>query len=174
MQLQYNAKAAAQGAVPRYSSLIHCIRDTWQVEGMSGLMRGLGPTLARDVPGSAVYYGAYDWYRRMLVDMNGGVGCGPIYCMAGAMSGITAWALLFPVDAVKSLVQSGQYPTWRHAVRDVLKEHGYRGLYRGLTPALVRAIPADAAFFFTAEIVTQWLRGKHGGASGQNRVKDAE
>jgi len=47
------------------------------------------------------------------------------------------------------------------AVRLIVAADGVRGLYRGLTPALLRAAPANAAVFLIYETLTRALSGWH-------------
>jgi hypothetical protein len=43
-----------------YQSPLHCIRLTLQQEGAAGLTRGFGATLAREVPGNALFFVTYE------------------------------------------------------------------------------------------------------------------
>lgn len=59
--------------------------------------------------------------------------------------------MTLPLDAVKTTIQvhSGPLPTprIRDVVRGVWGQHGLSGFYRGLSAAVVRAFPANAALF---------------------------
>jgi hypothetical protein len=69
----------------------------------------------------------------------------------GGFAGQISWAATLPLDAVKTTIQvyQGPLPTprIRDVVRDVWTKHGMRGFYRGLSAAIVRAFPANAALF---------------------------
>jgi hypothetical protein len=50
----------------KYTHPMQCLRDTVATEGLRGLTRGLGATLAREVPGNAVFFTMYEALRRTL------------------------------------------------------------------------------------------------------------
>lgn len=43
-----------------YRNPIHCLKLTVKEEGVRGLTRGLGATLAREVPGNALFFVVYE------------------------------------------------------------------------------------------------------------------
>lgn len=53
-----------------YRELTDCIRSAVQAEGWLSLWRGLGPTLLRDVPFSALYWYNYEKGKRWLCERN--------------------------------------------------------------------------------------------------------
>jgi len=63
---------------------------------------------------------------------------------AGAFAGMSAEALLFPLDSAKTRLQSR---------RGFWGSGGLRGIYRGLGTAICGAVPASAIFFTTYETV---------------------
>ena len=72
--------------------------------------------------------------------------------VAGGIAGIGAWVPGYPQDLVKSRIQcmSGPYKTL-DIISQVYKSSGTRGFFRGFTPAIVRAIPVNAAVFYVYE-----------------------
>ena len=87
-----------------YKNELECIRAVLENEGWIGLFtRGLGLTLAREVPSYAIYFVAY--CTLMSTAMAGGLGSmAPLVC--GAMSGCACWIPVYPIDVVKTLVQN--------------------------------------------------------------------
>jgi len=59
--------------------------------------------MLRDVPGSSIYFGAYHVAKEMLGGNDIGMG-GTL--LAGGLAGVVAWGCLFPVDLIKSRVQT--------------------------------------------------------------------
>lgn len=73
------------------------------------------------------------------------------------------WAVLYPADTVKSAIQTyggtdkASNSLWG-VTKHIYQRTGLRGLYAGLTPTLIRAIPANAAIFFIYEWASQFLQ----------------
>lgn len=79
--------------------------------------------------------------------------------VAGGLAGIANWLVALPIDTIKSRIQATAAhtagtagarwvpPSMLAVGRDIVAREGYRGLYRGLGPALLRAFPANAACF---------------------------
>lgn len=85
---------------------------------------------------------------------------------AGAVAGMVMWAVVLPLDVAKTRIQTA-WPGSQHDVGmsknliALYKEGGYRRLYAGLVPTLIRAAPANAAQWLTWEITMQeWHRWK--------------
>ena len=45
---------------PPYSSAWGCLQDLLRTEGMRGLTRGVGGTMARETPGNAIFFVIYE------------------------------------------------------------------------------------------------------------------
>lgn len=67
--------------------------------------------------------------------------------VAGGLAGAAAWGVIYPIDVLKSRIQSTSTPiALRDAVSQLVAE-GPRVALRGWSAAVVRAIPANAAVF---------------------------
>lgn len=79
--------------------------------------------------------------------------------VAGSCGGIVFWSTTYPFDVIKSRVQvdsklsGGLIATLLHIARN----EGVSVLYSGLTPTLVRTIPATAVLFLTYEYTKKFL-----------------
>lgn len=67
------------------------------------------------------------------------------------MAGVAVDIALFPIDTVKTRLQS-ERGFWRSG--------GFKGIYRGLAPAAVGSAPTAALFFFTYETIKTRLGNK--------------
>jgi solute carrier family 25 carnitine/acylcarnitine transporter 20/29 len=81
---------------------------------------------------------------------------------SGAAAGVLYWLCAMPFDTLKGRMMAAPdgvrpWPTLRGAARELLATAGPAGFYRGLTPALVRAVPANAAAFLTFEETLRWV-----------------
>ncbi|XP_054008877.1 mitochondrial carnitine/acylcarnitine carrier protein-like [Hylaeus anthracinus] len=81
--------------------------------------------------------------------------------MAGGCAGMVHWAVALPVDTVKSKLQTsplGHYPRgFRSAFVETVKKDGLSILYNGIVPVMLRAFPANAAFFCGVEVTMKFL-----------------
>lgn len=151
----------------------------------SSLWRGLGPTLYRDVPFSAIYFTAYESLKRALT---GGSGLGErrvspgaahshssefaVAFIAGASAGCLAAILTHPFDLIKTRRQAladvdaakASHVAGNAASRstltlvgDVYRTEGVRGLFRGLSPRIAKVGPACGVMIGSFEVVGRLL-----------------
>lgn len=74
------------------------------------------------------------------------------------------WCAIFPVDVVKSAMQTDsmikserKYYGFRETVGKLWAEGGVARFYRGFTPCIVRAAPANAAMLYTVDSINNLL-----------------
>lgn len=122
--------------------------------GFKGLFNGLGSTIVREMPGYFAFFLGIEGTRRLMLNYtNFKDESHPLVSLAsGAAGGISLWLTIFPFDMIKSRIQVenstlGLIPM----MRKVIREEGARNLYRGLTPTLVRTVPATAALLVVVE-----------------------
>ena len=160
-------KTSPKGTV-LYKSSFDCMVRLVREGGIQSLYKGWNATLLRDVPGFMVYYVTFDVSKTALIRMQGldaydqDAPLSPFAVMlAGGMGGTLCWAVIIPLDTIKSRIQTapeGVYPTITGVYRDLMKDNvGVATLYRGFRPALFRAFPANAAFFLGTEIAQRTL-----------------
>lgn len=134
-----------------------CLKRVHQTEGLRGLFRGLNITIVREIPGFAAYFFTYEYLTRTTDDPSRPTSTATML-MAGGFAGVASWAVVYPVDVIKSRLQfdgmSGtpRYKNSLDCLKQSVKSEGYRFLFRGLPLTLVRAFPVNAATF----TVVQW------------------
>ena len=126
-------------------------RQLYKEGGIRSVFRGSAMTLARDGPGSAAYFATYEYLKRSLTpkDENGNT-TGELsltaVMAAGGAAGIAMWIPVFPVDTIKSRLQSAEgRPTIGGTIRGIYASGGLRAFFPGFGPAISRAVPANAA-----------------------------
>lgn len=81
--------------------------------------------------------------------------------IAGGVAGLCAWAVSYPLDVVKTRVQSlpvaeFRHGGWRHntmsVIRTIWRTEGMRGFWRGFGPCIVPSFPANALGFVAYEL----------------------
>ncbi|KAI8917644.1 mitochondrial carrier domain-containing protein [Powellomyces hirtus] len=140
------AGAAGSGA----PGIVDATRDAVHQGGVRGLFRGTFATLARDVPGFAAYFVAYEAVHTVAIrgvepGMYGWEVLGTVGLGVGGL-----WMMAIPPDVIKSRIQAsppGTYNGFTDAARRMIKTEGISSLFRGTGPALLRLIPANAAGF---------------------------
>ncbi|KAL6238381.1 hypothetical protein BDW75DRAFT_27547 [Aspergillus navahoensis] len=151
------------GQKPKYSGGVDVVRQLYKEGGIRSVFRGSAMTLARDGPGSAAYFAAYEYIKRSLTpkDANGNVTGDlslPAVLAAGGAAGIAMWIPVFPVDTVKSRLQSAPgKPTIGGTIRSIYASGGFKAFFPGFGPALARAVPANAATFAGVELAHQFM-----------------
>ncbi|OOQ87292.1 Mitochondrial carnitine carrier [Penicillium brasilianum] len=152
------------GQKPKYSGGVDVVRQLYKEGGIRSVFRGSAMTLARDGPGSAAYFAAYEYIKRSLTpkDVNGNV-TGELsltaVVAAGGAAGIAMWIPVFPVDTIKSRLQSAPgKPTIGGTVRAVYASGGFKAFFPGFGPALARAVPANAATFLGVELAHKFMK----------------
>ncbi|KAK4199991.1 putative mitochondrial carnitine carrier [Triangularia verruculosa] len=155
-------KQLAPGEKPKYSGGMDVVRQLYRQGGVRSVFRGSAATLARDGPGSAAYFAAYEYCKRALTpkdpvtgEASGKLSLTAITC-AGAAAGVAMWIPVFPIDTVKSRLQTAEgNVTIGGVVKGLYAKGGYKAFFPGFGPALARAVPANAATFLGVELAHQ-------------------
>jgi solute carrier family 25 thiamine pyrophosphate transporter 19 len=135
---------AAQGNEKVYSSLFASIREIAQQEGPTGFYRGVSAGVGQIVPYMGILFALYETLRQPVADLKLPFGAGDV--LTGGIASVTAKTIVFPFDLIRKRLQV-QGPTREKYVhrnipiykgvfrtmKDIIKNEGKRGLYRGLT-----------------------------------------
>jgi solute carrier family 25 carnitine/acylcarnitine transporter 20/29 len=157
LQIQ-GQKQLGPGEKPKYSGGVDVVRQLYKEGGIRSVFRGSAMTLARDGPGSAAYFAVYEYVKRSLSpkDENGnatGELSLPAVMTAGGAAGVAMWIPVFPVDTIKSRIQTAEgRPTISGVISGVYRSGGIKAFFPGFGPALARAVPANAATFVGVEL----------------------
>ncbi|KAK5577616.1 hypothetical protein RB653_002559 [Dictyostelium firmibasis] len=156
-------------------------RDIVNNVGFKGLWRGLGPTLVRDVPFSAIYWAGYEVVKNKLmksqVDPNFTRNSkSPFFInfISGATSGTLAAVLTTPIDVIKTRIQMSAQQTLSNSLtpqqqldfikknnssiyhlKEILHKEGWKGLTKGMVPRVAKVSPGCAIMISTFEYIKQ-------------------
>ncbi|MCJ1330267.1 carnitine transporter [Thelotrema lepadinum] len=168
LQIQ-GQKTLSPGEKPRYNGGLDVVRQLYREGGIRSVYRGSGMTLARDGPGSAAYFATYEVIKRAFTPKDPVTGkvSGELSLTAvmlgGGAAGVAMWVPVFPVDTVKSRLQSAEgRPTVRGVVGGLYRQGGVRAFFPGIGPAMARAAPANAATFLGMEYAKMGMRWMFG------------
>lgn len=150
-----------------YTGPVDCARKVIAARGVTGIYKGMGATLAREMPANGIYFGAYESMKRRLAGpgkSTEGLGSGSLM-MAGGVAGVGFWGTVYPIDVIKTRLQtdSDTRPRYRgmaDCARKIVAAEGAGALYRGVGPCLARAFPANAVTFLVFEWVKEALAPK--------------
>eukprot|EP00978_Attheya_sp_CCMP212_P048577 scaffold545041_cov51-Attheya_sp.AAC.1 len=146
-------------------------------EGFIGLYSGILPTLSVAVPNFAISYTVYGTLKEYALDdelfynlraVNEGNGEAKIgfslTLMCGAASGTLATLATFPMDTIRRRmqIQNLHVPPDRRLtaiadIKNIVSQHGFRGLYRGLTPEILKVVPMVGTMFVVYELLKEKL-----------------
>jgi len=142
--------------------------EMWSQWGFrKGIMRGFWVTVAREIPAYAGFYTGFEFAKRRFNERYSGSGGLPVWALllSGSCGGISYWLSSYPLDVIKSRIQLRETPPTGTPVqyiarefRTIVSESGYVGLFRGLSPSLLRSIPAAGATFATFELTREYLK----------------
>ncbi|KAJ9522240.1 hypothetical protein QJQ45_008066 [Haematococcus lacustris] len=81
------------------------------------------------------------------------------------LGGVTYWLSIFPVDCIKSAMQTDsivrserKYPDFITTAQKLWAEGGIKRFYKGFTPCIIRAAPANGVMLLTVEKVQALLK----------------
>ncbi|KAH3670346.1 hypothetical protein WICMUC_004842 [Wickerhamomyces mucosus] len=139
----------------------------YQSQGLKGIFRGLNITFAREAQAYGVWFLTYEFLIRNIMNFRGlkrNEISTPELLLCGALAGDALWLSSFPLDVIKSKLQSdyrfgkdSKFQNSREVASYIWKSEGFKGFWRGIGPALVRAIPCSAATFTTFELTIRLL-----------------
>lgn len=132
-----------------------------------GFFRGTGITLAREAQAYGMWFLTYEWLMRSAINwQNIERKDVPTWqlLLFGATAGEILWLSSYPLDVIKSKIQSDSFgknskynaKIWK-VVEEIRKTEGMRGFWKGIGPTLARAIPCSAATFTTVETILRLL-----------------
>lgn len=136
------ASSGTSSVAVKYGGPVDVARHVLREAGITGLFKGLVPTLAREVPGNAAMFGVYEALKQKLAGGSdtSGLGRGSLI-VAGGLAGASFWMSVYPTDVVKSVIQVDDYKSPKYsgsadAFRKIVASEGIKGLYRGFGPAM--------------------------------------
>jgi hypothetical protein len=133
-----------------------------------GLYRGMSVTLWRETPAFGMYFATYDTIKERVEGVleekdddhpiPSHAHAWAASALAGGISGAWTWVIIYPFDVIKTHIQTSPLDAhlrkgmWTVGM-DLVREHGWRHMFRGLGITVARAFPVNAIIFPTYEWV---------------------
>ncbi|KAJ8518307.1 hypothetical protein ONZ45_g4596 [Pleurotus djamor] len=151
-----------------YSGPVDAVRKIYSSHGIAGIYKGQGVTFLREAVGYGVYFLTYEKLvqREMRTKGIKREEISPVNAVLyGAAAGYALWALIYPIDMIKSRMQTdgfskatGQkYTSAVNCLRTVWRTEGIGAFTRGLGPTLIRSPFANGATFLGFELANRLL-----------------
>lgn len=121
------------------------MRHVVQTERFIGLWNGLAPSITRTVPGIGLYFTSLHWLQSNF----GSEKPKPIESVAmGASARAVAGVAVLPITVMKTRYESGEfhYRSMAQALSSTYTKEGFRALYSGLAPTLLRDVPFSGIY----------------------------
>lgn len=97
-----------KGKNQQYHGSIDCGKQIYRKYGVKGLYLGFNITLLREVVALSEYFGIYEYAMRMFSPDGDDSSKTPMFAsfLAGGMAGSLSWLFSYPIDYVKTVIQS--------------------------------------------------------------------
>lgn len=167
------AKTLRQANPEQFKSVLAAL-----LSSPSNRYRGVVPAALGAIPASALYFGAYESMKSLLLqlqvnrnqqDNKTATTCSRLvlHACAAASGKILSSAVFVPKEFIKQQLQYGASTSVRHCIA----QHGLRGLYRSYQATLLRNIPSAALrFVLYEELKYAFYTSKEEGSVGSWRL----
>ncbi len=152
------------GTNAEFKGPLECIK---KLRHNKALLRGLTPTILREGHGCGTYFLVYEALIANQMNKRRGLERKDIpawkLCIFGALSGTALWLMVYPLDVIKSVMQTDnlQKPKFGNSISSVAKtlyaNGGIGAFFKGFGPTMLRAAPANGATFATFELAMRLL-----------------
>ncbi|CAG8564381.1 5810_t:CDS:2 [Ambispora leptoticha] len=171
-RLQVQIKSAptttlSHNTLPFFRGPIDCFRYLYKSYGIRGIYKGQGITMIREFHGYGIYFLIYEYLTQRAMLREGKMRNeleGWKSCLFGAAAGYGMWITSYPIDVIKSKIQTDFLsPGTRHyksaldCAQKILATEGLAGFFRGFGACMLRAGPVNAGTFVAFEFAMRAL-----------------
>jgi solute carrier family 25 (mitochondrial phosphate transporter), member 23/24/25/41 len=131
------------------TTISYAVKEIWKKGRFLGFFRGNGLNVLKVAPESAIKFYTFELLKDFIVEAKGenkeDIGAGG-RLIAGGLAGAVAQTAIYPMDLVKTRLQTyvcpgGKAPNLGSLSREIWVQEGPRAFYRGLIPSLLGIIP---------------------------------
>ncbi|XP_028774660.1 folate transporter 1, chloroplastic-like isoform X2 [Neltuma alba] len=158
-----------------YNGIYDAFKTIMKEEGLRALYRGIVPSLFL-VSHGAMQFMVYEELRKMIVDLKSKESemhhqkpdkllNSMDYAVLGATSKVAATLISYPFQVLRARLQQRpsvdgipRYMDSWHVVKETARFEGVRGFYKGITPSLMKNVPASSVTFIVYENVLKLLK----------------
>ncbi|KAG6001434.1 mitochondrial thiamine pyrophosphate transporter [Claviceps maximensis] len=153
-----------RSSTPAYRGAFATLKRILKHEGLTALWKGNVPAELMYVCYASIQFSAYRTTTLLLqTALPTRLPDAAESFIAGASSGALATAITYPLDLLRTrFAAQGRTRIYRSlwgAIRDIRRDEGYRGFFRGIGPGLAQIVPYMGLFFVTYEGLRVQLAG---------------
>ncbi|WVQ85036.1 hypothetical protein IAT38_007200 [Cryptococcus sp. DSM 104549] len=159
-QLQFGALEGGKQLTPYQAA-----KATIEQRGFKGLYAGCTAVVLGNAVKAGVRFTTYDQFKSLLKDDEGKL-TAPRSMLAGLGAGMSeAVIAVTPSETIKTkMIEDSKravpkYNGFIHGVQTIIKEEGYRGVYRGVGPVMLRQGANSAVRFSSYSTLKQLVQG---------------
>ncbi|KAK4765491.1 hypothetical protein SAY86_026581 [Trapa natans] len=159
-----------------YLGVHDALRTIMREEGWRALYKGIGPSLLLQVSHGAIQFTAYEELRKFIIETKSegrierpGTADKVLnsvdYAILGASSKLAAILFSYPFQVIRTRLQqrpsadgTPRYLDSWHVLKETARFEGLRGFYKGITPNIIKNVPASSITFIVYENVMSLLR----------------
>ncbi|XP_032107980.1 solute carrier family 25 member 41 [Sapajus apella] len=148
----------------QYKGLLDCARQILEQEGTRALYRGYLPNMLGIIPYACTDLAVYEMLRCFWLKSGRDMGdpSGLVSLSSVTLSTTCGQMASYPLTLVRTRMQAqdtveGSNPTMRAVFQRILAQQGWLGLYRGMTPTLLKVLPAGGISYVVYEAMKKTL-----------------
>ncbi|EPQ28436.1 uncharacterized protein PFL1_04262 [Pseudozyma flocculosa PF-1] len=160
---------------PIDESFVGVAKDILKEDGITGLWRGLKPSLVLTV-NPAITYGVFERVKTIILaaSVDGKMTPGKSF-LVGALSKTLATVVTFPyiLSKIRLQAKNTRYTGAIDCLQKIMAEKGIKGWYQGMQAQITKAVLAQALLFFFRDYFEIWTRQLLKGISKSKAVAKA-
>ncbi|XP_062244532.1 mitochondrial adenyl nucleotide antiporter SLC25A23-like isoform X4 [Platichthys flesus] len=143
----------------QFSGIADCAKHILQKEGFTAFYKGYIPNLLSIVPYAGIDLAVYETLKFSWLNRNRGladpgvmvlVGCGAVSSTCGQLASYPL-ALIRTRMQAQALVKGTPKPSMLALLHNIVTQEGFAGLYRGISPNLLKVVPAVSVSYVVYE-----------------------
>jgi solute carrier family 25 citrate transporter 1 len=130
-------------ANPRFRGLFHGLSVIAREEGLSGIYKGVTPTIAKQMGNQGIRFTVYGQIKKLMGEGTGQTVHPLVKFAGGGAAGFVSVMFTMPFDVVKTRMQgidARQYKGTADCVRRILTEEGVLAMWKGTAARLPRVV----------------------------------
>jgi len=162
-RLANDAKSAKKGGERQFNGLVDVYKKTIASDGIAGLYRGFGPSVAGIIVYRGLYFGMYDSVKPVLLTGNLEGNFLASFALGWVVT-TGAGIASYPLDTIRRrmMMTSGEavkYNSSMHAAKSIIASEGFKSLFKGAGANILRGV-AGAGVLSIYDQVQLLLFGK--------------